>query len=72
MGKKGQASKRGIGEKDPEPRTAKIYFECTPSDYDRVSAAALYQSRSKADILITLIRENLPEPAEYTTGNDTL
>jgi len=68
MGKKGQQSRRGVGEVDPEPRSKSLYFRVTQQDYLLLSAAAKKQNRTKVDILIELIRTNLSKYAKYITS----
>lgn len=57
MGKKGKKSQRGIGEKDPEVRNIRISIWVTSSDAIRLETLAKNQGKSKADLLIPLIRE---------------
>jgi len=67
MGKKGQQSRRGVGEVDPKPRNKSLYFKITQEDYLLLSAAAKKPNRTKVDILIELIRNNLSKYAKYIT-----
>lgn len=57
MGRKGKKSQRGIGEKDTEVRNARISIWVTSSDAIRLEALAKKLGKSKADLLIPLIRE---------------
>lgn len=57
MGKKGKKSQRGIGEKDTEVRNVRISIWATSSDSIRLEALAKKLGKSKADLLIPLIRE---------------
>ncbi|GET43005.1 hypothetical protein [Microseira wollei] len=65
MGKKGRQSRRGVGEFDPEPRNASLWFKVTQQDYLLLCAAAKKQNRTKVDILIELSRKNLSKSAKY-------
>jgi hypothetical protein len=67
MGIKGVRSRRGVGEKDTAPRSHPIYFRCTPYEAALLAAASEIEQKSKADILITLIQENLGTYAQYLT-----
>ena len=73
MGKKGQQSRRGIGEVDPQPRDKSLFVKITQQDYLLLCAAAKKQNATKTDILIQLIRKNLSKYAKYTTtsSNET-
>jgi hypothetical protein len=57
MGKKGKKSQRGIGEKDTSVRNVRIAIWATSSDASRLSELAKKLGKSKADLLIPLIRE---------------
>jgi len=57
MGKKGKKSQRGIGEKDTEVRNIRISIWVTSSDATRLSELAKKLGKSKADLLIPVIRE---------------
>lgn len=57
MGKKGKKSQRGIGEKDTEVRNVRISIWATELDANRLNNLAKKLGKSKADLLIPLIRE---------------
>jgi hypothetical protein len=67
MGIKGVRSRRGVGEKDGTPRLHPIYFKCTPHEAALLAAASEIEQKTKADILITLIRTHLSKYAQYLT-----
>lgn len=57
MGRKGKKSQRGIGEKDTEVRNVRISIWATELDANRLNNLAKKLGKSKADLLIPLIRE---------------
>ncbi|MFB2891940.1 hypothetical protein ACE1CI_03235 [Aerosakkonemataceae cyanobacterium BLCC-F50] len=62
MGKKGKKSQRGIGEKDTEVRNVRISIWVTKSDALGLEELAKKLGKSKADLLIPLIRELFDTP----------
>jgi hypothetical protein len=73
LGRKGHESKRGLGEIDSTPRTTPLYIKITLFDSQLIETAMKLEGKSKAQVVIESLRNQLSKYAVYTTneGSDT-
>ena len=73
MGRKGHESKRGIGEIDNSPRTIPLFIKITTFDQQLIEKAMKLEGKTKAQVVIESLRNQLSKYAVYTTdeGSNT-